>query len=37
VTKVDLGIDWRAVETLRDLQTGLLVALERLGMRLERG
>ncbi len=28
---VDLGIDWGAVETLRDLQTGLRVALARMG------
>jgi rsbT co-antagonist protein RsbR len=31
---VDLGIDWGAVETLSDLQTGLRVALERLGRKL---
>ena len=31
---VDLGIDWRGVETLRDLQTGLLVALDSLGFEL---
>ena len=31
---VDLGIDWDAVETLSDLQTGLRVALERLGRKL---
>lgn len=28
---VDLNIDWNAVETLRDLQTGLRVALEQMG------
>ncbi len=31
---VDLGIDWSNVETLRDLQTGLVVALNRLGIKL---
>ncbi len=31
---VDLGIDWDAVETLADLQTGLRVALGKLGKRL---
>ncbi len=31
---VDLGIDWGAVETLRDLQTGLRVALQRVGIEL---
>jgi rsbT co-antagonist protein RsbR len=30
-TIVDLGIDWSGVETERDLQTGLVTALERLG------
>ena len=34
-TIVDMGIDWRDVETLRDLQTGLTVALRRLGLRLD--
>ncbi|MBN1994769.1 MAG: PAS domain S-box protein [Anaerolineae bacterium] len=29
---VDLGIDWSGVETLSDLQTGLMMALNRLGM-----
>jgi len=33
-TIVDLGIDWTGVETLADLQTGLVVALNRLGVRL---
>lgn len=33
-TIVDMGINWRDVETLRDLQTGLTVALSRLGLRL---
>ncbi len=31
---VDLGIDWGTVETLRDLQTGLRVALGQLGKKL---
>ncbi len=31
---VDLGIDWHSVETLRDLQTGLVVALKSLGIKL---
>ncbi len=35
-TIVDLGIDWGALETLPDLQTGLLVALRGLGLRLSR-
>ncbi len=35
-TIIDLGIDWEEVETLRDLQTGLMIALERLGYRLTR-
>ncbi len=33
---VDLGIDWNGVETLRDLQTGLMVALESLGIKISR-
>jgi anti-anti-sigma regulatory factor/PAS domain-containing protein len=33
-TIVDLGIDWSGVETLRDLQSGLMVALDRLGYRV---
>lgn len=33
-TIVDLGIDWSAVETLRDLQSGLIAALSRIGVRL---
>ncbi len=32
---VDLGIDWRGIETVRDLQTGLKSALIRLGMQVE--
>ncbi len=33
---VDLGIDWGAVETLRDLQTGLVMALNSLGVRIHK-
>jgi rsbT co-antagonist protein RsbR len=33
-TIVDLGIDWGGIETLSDLQTGLVVALNRLGVEL---
>lgn len=33
-TIVDLGIDWTGVETLGDLQTGLVVALNSLGVKL---
>jgi len=33
-TIVDLGIDWTEIETLSDLQTGLIVALGSLGLRL---
>ncbi len=32
---VDLGIDWDAVETLSDLCTGLVVALDRMGIKLK--
>jgi PAS domain S-box-containing protein len=32
---VDLGIDWSAVETLSDLRTGLIVALNRMGIELK--
>jgi anti-anti-sigma regulatory factor len=35
-TIVDLGIDWGSVETLSDLRTGLVVALNRLGIKLTR-
>ncbi len=35
-TIVDLGIDWSKIETLRDLQTGLGVALDSLGIKLSR-
>jgi PAS domain S-box-containing protein len=31
---VDLGIDWSKLETLGDLQTGLVVALNKLGLKL---
>ena len=34
-TVIDLGIDWNEIQTLRDLQGGLLAAVKRLGMRLE--
>jgi PAS domain S-box-containing protein len=33
-TIVDLGIDWSGIETLRDLQSGLLAALNSLGIKL---
>jgi len=33
---VDLGIDWSGIETLADLQTGLMVALNSLGIKLTR-
>jgi anti-anti-sigma regulatory factor len=33
-TVVDLGIDWSGLETLSDLQTGLVVALSSMGIRL---
>ncbi|MCP4543814.1 MAG: substrate-binding domain-containing protein [Chloroflexi bacterium] len=35
-TIVDLGIDWSGVETVRDLRTGLITALESMGTRLMR-
>jgi rsbT co-antagonist protein RsbR len=35
-TIVELGVDWIGVETLRDLQSGLMAALRRVGLRLER-
>jgi rsbT co-antagonist protein RsbR len=35
-TIVDLGIDWGEITTLSDLQTGLVVALESLGIKLSR-
>ena len=34
-TIVDLGIDWSNIDTVRDLQSGLKVALRRLSERLE--
>ncbi len=33
---VDLGIDWSEIETLRDLQTGLIVALRGMGVELSK-
>jgi PAS domain S-box-containing protein len=33
---VELGIDWSSIETLRDLQTGLVAALRGMGIRLAR-
>jgi len=33
-TLIDLGVNWSNVETLRDLQTGLRVALQWLGVKL---
>ncbi|MBN1979447.1 MAG: PAS domain-containing protein [Anaerolineae bacterium] len=33
-TIIDLGLDWSGIETLGDLQTGLRVALRRLGIRM---
>ena len=33
---VDLGIDWSGIQTLSDLQTGLMVALQSLGVKLSR-
>jgi len=35
-TIVDLGIDWSTLHTLSDLQTGLVVALDSLGIKLTR-
>jgi rsbT co-antagonist protein RsbR len=35
-TIVDLGIDWTGIETLSDLQTGLVAALNSLGIKLTR-
>lgn len=34
-TIVDLGIDWSSVDTLRDLQTGLMYALQQRGYTLQ--
>lgn len=36
-TIVDLGIDWEGIETLSNLQTGLVAALSRLGIKLSKG
>ena len=33
-TIVELGIDWRGVTTLNDLQTGLVTALDNMGINL---
>jgi rsbT co-antagonist protein RsbR len=33
---VDLGIDWNNVETLNNLQTGLVTALDNMGYHLTR-
>jgi len=33
---VDLGIDWSEITTLSDLQTGLVLALKGLGLRIDR-
>ena len=33
-TVVDLGINWSKIETLRDLQTGLMAALDSIGVKL---
>ncbi len=33
-TIVDLGIDWGGIDTLSDLQTGLIAALNSMGLRL---
>jgi anti-anti-sigma regulatory factor/HAMP domain-containing protein len=35
-TIVDLGIDWNSIETVSDLQTGLVGALDSLGIKLTR-
>lgn len=35
-TIVDLGIDWSGIETLADLRTGLMVALNSLGLKLSK-
>jgi anti-anti-sigma regulatory factor len=36
-TVVDLGVDWSKIETLRDLQTGLMAALSSVGVKLSKG
>jgi rsbT co-antagonist protein RsbR len=33
-TVVDLGINWSEIDTLRDLQSGLRVAIKRLGIKM---
>jgi rsbT co-antagonist protein RsbR len=33
---IDLGIDWSGIQTLSDLQTGLMVAINTLGLKLSR-
>jgi rsbT co-antagonist protein RsbR len=33
---IDLGIDWSEIQTLSDLQTGLMVAISTLGLKLGR-
>jgi rsbT co-antagonist protein RsbR len=35
-TIVDLGLDWSGIETLADLQTGLVTALNSLGIGLSK-
>jgi rsbT co-antagonist protein RsbR len=35
-TIVDLGIDWSGVDTLSNLRTGLVIALNSLGIKLTR-
>jgi len=35
-TIVDLGIDWSSIETVTDLRTGLIVALNSLGIEMIR-
>jgi rsbT co-antagonist protein RsbR len=35
-TIVNLGIDWNGIGTLANLQTGLVVALDSLGIKLTR-
>ncbi len=36
-TIVDLGLDWDGIETVSDLQTGLVAALKSMGIRLTTG
>ena len=35
-TIVDLGIDWSSITTLNDLQTGLVAALNSMGIKLDK-